>query len=80
MDDFYTSYHSPKDELLVYESYSKKNFAIVRKKEQEDPNNPYIRSLFLSAFLRCIFALLESPVEMEIKDGMIIKYSLIGCV
>lgn len=73
LENFYTSYHSPKEELVAYESYSKKNLAIVRKKEQEDPNNPYIRSLFLSAFLRCIFALLESPVEMEIKDGMIEK-------
>jgi hypothetical protein len=45
----------------------------VRKKKEEDPNNPYLRSLFLAAFLRCIYALLEKPADTNIKEQMIEK-------
>jgi hypothetical protein len=45
----------------------------VRHKKEEDPNNPFLRSLFLAAFLRCIYALLERPAETKVKDLMIEK-------
>lgn len=73
IDDYQLSQYTVKDDLLSYEKYSNRDFTIVRRKEEEDPNNPYLRSLFISAFLRCIFALLEFPAEMEIKNEMIDK-------
>lgn len=65
--------HELKGELSEYQSYGPDNYSIVRKKEEENPNNPFLRSLFLAAFLRCIFALLETPAEIKIKDLMIEK-------
>ncbi len=61
--------------MLYYEKYSSKNFTIVRRKNEENPNNPYIRSLFLSAFLRCIYALLKFPEDVSIKNKMMDKLS-----
>jgi len=75
LENFQISKHYLKDDLLNYEKYTSKEYTIVRRREEEDPNNPYLRSLFISAFLRCIFALIDSPADMSIKNGIIEKLS-----
>lgn len=44
---------------------------LKRDSEEETPNNPYLRSLFISSFFRCIYAVLEYPEDQAIKDSMI---------
>lgn len=42
-----------------------------RVKEEETANNPYLRGLIISAFMRAIFGVLEFPCDKETKDKMI---------
>ena len=59
-----------KNELMIYNIYGANN-NLIRDKKEETPNNPYLRSLFISAFFRCIYAVLEHPYEKSIKNEMI---------
>ena len=59
-----------KNELMIYNTYGVNN-NLNRDKKEETPNNPYLRSLFISAFFRCIYAVLEHPYEKSIKNEMV---------
>ena len=59
-----------KNELMIYNTYGINN-NLYRDKKEETPNNPYLRSLFISAFFRCIYAVLQHPYEKSIKIEMI---------
>jgi hypothetical protein len=66
-----TEYEYIMNDLIKYFKYGQEDFGLKRTEEDETPDNPYIRSLFIAAFLRAIYALLEFPVEQSIKDEMI---------
>jgi hypothetical protein len=65
-------YSDIKKDLLVYHHYiSEDNTTIKRCIKEENIDNPYLRSKFIAAFLRSIYALLEFPLNIEIKKDMI---------
>ena len=57
------------NELFHFKKITEPGF--FRDKEEETPNNPYIRSLFIAAFLRCIYGVLEYPIDINIKNDLI---------
>ena len=50
------------NELFSYHRYGYED-TLIRDYAEETPNNPYIRALCVSAFLRCIYSILEFAVN-----------------
>jgi hypothetical protein len=64
--DKITEYDYIMNDMLKYNRYTDN---LLRM--QEDAQNPYMRGLFIAAFLRTVYALLEYPVNIAIKEDMI---------
>ena len=59
------------EDLNKYSEYGKNDNNLLRIETEETPHNPYLRSLCISSFLRCIYALLEYPSNSKIKHDII---------
>ena len=68
-DKYGIDFNYIQNELFHYKKITEPGF--FRDKEEETPNNPYIRSLFIAAFLRCIYGVLEYPIDVNIKNDLI---------
>ena len=56
---------------IKFNRYGTNRDEFRRVKDEETANNPYLRGLVISAFLRAIFGVLEYPVDKETKEKMI---------
>jgi hypothetical protein len=64
--DKVTEYDYIMNDMLKYNRYTDNLLRL-----HEDPQNPYMRGLFIASFMRTIYALLEFPVNISIKEDMI---------
>jgi len=54
-----------------YNYYGLSRENLIRIPHEENAHNPYLRGLVIATFLRSIYAILEYPVEKEIKEELI---------
>ena len=69
-DKYNINFNNIHNELFHFLRYGQFE-ELKRDSDEETPNNPYLRSLFISAFFRCIYAVLEYPEDKSIKESMI---------
>ena len=69
-DPYNTAFTYIKNEKFQFERYGQAK-ELKRVVDDEHPNNPYLRSLFISAFFRCIYSVLEHSHNTETKNEMI---------
>lgn len=70
-EDIYNiNYTYIKEDKFQVKRYGE-DYILERTKEDETPHNIYLRSLFVSAILRCIYCCLEKPANNDIKIKMI---------
>ena len=69
-DPYNTAFTYIKNEKFQFERYGQVR-DLKRVVEDEHPNNPYLRSLFISAFFRCVYSVLEHSHNTETKNEMI---------
>ena len=69
-DPYNTAFTYIKNEKFQFERYGQVK-DLKRIVDDEHPNNPYLRSLFISAFFRCIYSVLEHSHNTETKNEMI---------
>ena len=67
-----SNYNYIQNDLMNYSVYDTDNkIMVVRDKKEETPNNRYLRTLFVSAFFRCIYGVLKYGCNKSIKLEMI---------
>lgn len=56
-------------DLIKFNRYGEND--LIKSKDEETPNNPYVRSLVVAAFLRCIYSVLKYAANDDIFEKII---------